>query len=632
MSGKSLLFDGTLELCGDGGIASDGSFWFEALTGSSFGDPQPVEAAITSLLRDGALTSTERDDNREVSILVRVKGTDSAALAAGVAALHRAVGRQSTLVWTPPDEFAPPTVFDVQTSSLANPGDFDDLDYTVRNQQTYRLRLVCLPYARSDTLIIDDAGTPPSTGGTLLYNCESTSGWSAADYAGAALSGGVFAVDSVIYTEGAGSMKSLLVGNWDQGFESHYAHGASFDRVTGLALSTGAGGYMSVAIKVQYEDDVGYGASGLFQVSMQVGGVWVTPPSFVAVSRDALGFVRYVWPVDAGLTVTGLFFTVLQSKAAQFVDPPFTWYDDVELLPAATTDHQIVKQLTVQGSARTTGSLRVSAPSESVPLGQVLAITASTSEVPAGSQPDGRRWVTNGTTTADATALHGSYFTPNSSYAAGSTYPVFDVPVGMLTAGPYTVVALVKAEASSLTFGVQAQLRVGSTDLGPTSSAEVSPTGLTTGWQFITVGTVYLPPLPVQNADTTTKVRLLFQGAKMADIFMIPAWQVGGRPVADFSIVDCGTGTVSAAGASSSLWIDTPSTSQPQGGWWRGPTTDRANAISAWPDAKKPGVHALNPGGLSAFLISTGAAGPTLALEYFDRYFGLVAWPETEAS
>jgi hypothetical protein len=38
-------------------------------------------------------------------------------------------------------------------------------------------------------------------------------------------------------------------------------------------------------------------------------------------------------------------------------------------------------------------------------------------------------------------------------------------------------------------------------------------------------------------------------------------------------------------------------------------------------------VHTFNPGALTAFLVSTGAAGPTLALEYYDRYLGMVAPP-----
>ena len=118
-------------------------------------------------------------------------------------------------------------------------------------------------------------------------------------------------------------------------------------------------------------------------------------------------------------------------------------------------------------------------------------------------------------------------------------------------------------------------------------------------------------------------MRLLFKGAKIADVYMIPAWHVNGRSVADYSIVDCGTGPVGAGAASSNLWIDSPSPEQPEGGWWRGPNSNRTDTQSAWADMKKRGTHTFAPGDLSAWLVSLGAAGPTLALEYEPAWFGI---------
>lgn len=625
----SLLFDGTLELIDPDGSVSGGSYWFETLAeGASFGDPQPVEVGIASLLRDGALVEKTGDGNRESFWMIRVKAADQGALDDGVAALHCATGKRTTLVFTPPDGYGPARVWDVETSNLLEPNGFDDLAYMKRNQMVFRLRLVCQPFRRGTTEIIDDAGTPPSTGGTLLYNCESTTGWAGWTGAGSAV------VDTVIFTEGAGSIRTqttnISTGSY---LATFYWLSYSSDQVTGLSLSTGTGGYLSLAVRIEYADVVASipEQPGLEDLYVQIGGAWVAVTDFVATTRDVAGFVHYVWPVAAGLTITGLRMGVRQVKVDNsgslsdgFAHNPYAWYDDVELLPAATTDHQIVKQLTVEGSARTTGSLRVSAPSESVALGQVLAITAPIGELPAGFQPDGRRWVTQGTTTTDAAALHGSYFTPDTAtYSTAAGKPIFDVPVNMLTAGPYSMVALVKAETSSLEFGVQAQLRLSTSAVGPTSVAETSLTGLATGWQLVTVGTIYLPPLPMEGADdATSKVRLLFKGAKMADVFFIPAWQVGGQPVADFSIVDCGTGTVGPGLASSSLWFDSPSPANDgRGLLLRGPTVDRRNAQRVTKsEAKKPGTHTFRPGGLTAFLVSLGAAGPTLTLRYFDRY------------
>lgn len=588
--------------------------------GSDLGNPENVSDVLASLLADGEIESLSRRSNRTMTIPILIDGTDLADLAAAEQLLIAECDKQrNTLSINPGDDIGATTIFDTFAAQAVR--EYDD-DTELAGYRRWNLTIKALPFGRSTTKVIDDAGTPPSSSGTLLYNCESTTGWSTDPLF---TSPGPPTVDTVIFAEGAGSLRTGAA-YW-YAYDNGEQTGYSKDTVVGLSLDTDTGGYLSVAIRAQYEDTISWSSvpAGLWHLWMQVdGGTWDEVSAFIAAGRDEQGFVRYVWPVDAGLTITGLRFQVLQHSHT-YATAPHTWYDDVELLPAATTDHQIVKQLTVQGSARTTGSLRVAAPSEAVALGQVLAITMATAEIPAGFQPDGRRWVTQGTTT-DATALHGSHFTPNaSSYDATTGKPIFDIPVSMLTAGPYTVVAMVKAESSSLTFGVQAQLLIDSTGVGPTSETEVTVTGLTTGWQFVTLGTAYLPPLPIQSADAATRVRLLFKGAKMSDVFVIPAWQVGGRPVADFSIVDCGTGTVEPGGPSSSLWIDTPSISQPQGGWWRGPTADRANAQSAWPDAKKPGVHAFNPGSLTAFLVSTGAAGPTLTLEYFPAWFGMAA-------
>lgn len=591
--------------------------------GSDLGNPENVSDVLASLLADGEIESLSRRSNRTMTIPILIDGTDLADLAAAEQLLIAECDKQrNTLSIDPGDDNGATTIFDTFAAQAVR--EYDD-DTELAGYRRWDLTIKALPFGRSTTGVVDAASTPPSSGGTLLYDCESITGWSRANPSASPLSGGVFSVDSVLFSEGAGAVKAN-VPSWPGGYEDHSV-GFEWHQVTGLSLATSAGGYMSVDIRTDYADTFAGAASGLYDLKMQVAGSWVTVPSFVAASRDELGFVTYVWPVAASLTVTGLTFGVVQYRAGTGnYSAPHIWFDNVELLPAATTDHQIIKQITVEGSARTSASLHVAAPSDAVALGQVLAITSPTLELPAGFQPDGRRWITQGGTTSDASALHGSYLTPNTTaYDATGTKPIFDVPANMLTAGAYTIVALVKAESSTLLAGVQAQLRVGSTNVGPTSAAEVSPTGLTTGWQFITVGTVYLPPLPMQSADDTTKVRLLFKGAKLADIFMIPAWQVGGRPVADFSIVDCGSSTVAAGGSSSNLWIDSPSTDQPQGGWWRGPTSDRANAQSAWPDAKKPGIHAFNPGSLTAFLVSTGAAGPTLTLEYFPAWFGMAA-------
>lgn len=623
MSNLGLIFDGTIDLLGE--AFEDEGYRFRALGdgATQFGNAQPVEVVLSSLLKDGSIVAWERDENREATVAIQIQGHDSQALALGHKRLSLALRKPTTLAYTPPDGFGATTVFKVLTSSLSRP-EFDDLA-ELRNQRTYLLRLVCEPYTRSETLTVDDAGTPPSSGGSVFLACESTSGWAGF---GSTSTAPAFTVDSTIFSQGTGSVKSLMTewepgrvyntGNGTGGYLSP-AQGRSRDEVTGLGVATGTGGYVSVRVRGESAN-----TTTLTRVWMSTtAGVWTLVPSFAALAIDAAGFVRYVWEVAAGLTVLGLRFEVEQRRQTDNVPRPYTWYDGFELLPSATTDHQIVKMLDVGGSARAPGSLHIEAPNDAVALGSVLAITTAASAVRPGFQPDGRRWATQGTLSTDGTALDGSHYTPDlSTYSAASGKPIFDVPVAMLNPGPYTIVALVKPNTSTASFGVRSQLRLAGTTVGPTSEVEVATAGTADAWQFVTVGTVYLPPLPVQGPDSDATVRLLFKGDRMANIYMIPATQPGGLTVADYTVVDCGTGAVSAQGASSHLWIDSPSLEQPRGGIWRGPVTGRLNAKSAWPDVKKPGRHTFPPGPLLAFLISTGAQGPKLTLEYFHHWLG----------
>lgn len=601
----SLVFDNDIELIDSPG----GDYWFELLASTDFGNPQSVEVQLTSLLRDGTIVATQKADNREAVLPIRVRGSDSLALNDGEARLALACGKQTTLVYTPADGIAPPTVFRVLTSSLEAPS--DDMA-ELHNRRTYRLRLVCEPFTRSVTKIVDSAGTPPSSGGTVVYAAESTTGWSKWAYT----AGAAAVVDTTVHAQGTGSIRveAGAGGDGTTSYGNQVTSGYSGDQVTGLAVSTGTGGYLSVKVRTEFTETMydNYGSqliSGVTHIWTQVSGVWTEVPTFTAADTDASGWTRYVWPVAASVTVTGFRFQVQQYKTGWGWGLPDVWYDDFELLPAATTDNQIVKVLDIKGSARTPGSLHIAAPSDSVALGQVLAVTVPSDEIQPGFQPDVRRWVVSGSTTTDTTALHGSFYDIPSAYSAS---PVFEIPVSTLRPGPYSVVALVKDASGPLS--AQAQLVIGGTTVGPASEAALRLSASVTSWSLVALGTAYLPPLPMQNADATAKVRVRVQGlGKIADLYVIPL-------AADFSIVDCGTGTVSAALASSHLWLDSPDPSQPQGGWWRGPVAARGLARSAWPDVKKPAQHTFKPGSLTAFLVSTGAQGPTLTLEYFPSW------------
>lgn len=618
----SLLFDNDIELYGGG----EDVYWFSALAeGTSWGEPQPVEVAVASLLRDGQLVESTGNGNREVTLRVTVHSTDPVGLAEGRARLDRATGKRTTLVWR--DSDYPATVFDVETSAVVAPGGFDDLEYK-RNELTVGLRLVCLPFTRSLEPVVDDAGTPPSDAGTLLSNLESTTGW--AQYQSPFGVGGAigteYTVSGSVFFEGAGSLRAKpYYAYTEYGYPTVLFGWA--DQVTGWSYSTGTGGYLSIRLKGSHADLT---VDSLIMTTVENGAETVSP---FAAERSADGWVRYVWPVDGSLTVTGLKFSLFMQypRASQSDNGTdiYAYYDDFRVVASATTDKQIVKQLTVEGSARTTGSLLVAAPDDAVALGEVMVVTAPTASIPAGYTPDARRWVAVGSSTADANAPHGSYYSPNGAYGVGGA--AFDVPASMFTPGPYVAVLAASRTAGEIEWRIRAGLTVAGTQVGEFSEVGQNIASYTADvYHLMPMGVLYLPPVPVLSPDSTVKVRFEFYGngggaMRIDDLYLIPAWAVGGRAVADYSIIDCGTGTVGVGEASSHLWLDSPSAAQPQGGYWRGPDASKQLAVSAWPDAVKPGPHVFEPGDLTAFVVSTAAQGPRVELTYFPSWHGSAA-------
>lgn len=575
--------------------------------GKDFGGPEMVYATLSSQLADGEIVSGYRTSNRTLTFTVVVDGADFVSLAEAEAALvAECDAAGNTLTFDPGDGIGAATVFDTFRASV-RPLYNDDTDVALTKRFT--LTIPALPYGRSVDKVTDSAAAAPSGSGSILYAAESTAGWSA--YAGPATTA---AVDSSIYHDGTGSV-AVPAGTYgltvDDPTLGASANAVSLDQVTGLSLSTSTGGYMSVLVRTDWTTSYPGFTSGLTGLKVNYGAGWVDT-SFVASESYSDGFVRYVWPVAAGLTVTGLRFAVQQAQYGYASTVPKVRYDSVSLATSATTDNQIVKSIAVEGSVRAPGSIHVAAPSDSVALGNVLVATVHESEVMAGFRPDMRRWVTAGSTTVDASALGGSYYTPPASY--GSSVQ-FEAPALIFCPGNYAVVMLVKLTASTpVTVGVETQLAFSSTATGSASSVDTVATASATGWALVPVGTVRIPA--VSNPTSAAKIRIRPKGnIPMAELYLIPE-------AADFTIASCGTGTVSASAASSHLWVDSPDAANPMGAWWRGPSADQANRrrLSLVSELPRPGRHSFKPGNVLCWCLSTGASGPVVTLEHYPHW------------
>lgn len=583
--------------------------------GADYGAGQNVYEVLESLLRDGEVVSANRTSNREISLTVLIEDSDMQGLAAAEAVLATACAiPQNTLTVDPGDGWGFPSVF-VTYKAQMTPQYGDDLE--IAGLRRYSIDIQAAPHVRSVDKIVDNADTAPIDGGTVVDNCESAVGWSHYVHSMWESQTPPPAVDPAVFYEGAGSvvLQSGLTPGWNPGtyVEPHWGS-QHWDTKT-LELETGAGGYLSILVRAEPYWTLSRPAYPRFygtdynKVTMTTVAGGKSEHTLLAAEYLPGGWVRYSWPVPSGDVVTKLEFRMFQyaySEDGGVSGPrPRLWYDALTLAATSSTSKQIAKVLDIQGSAPAPGTLAVEGVTA---LGQVLLLTMPESAVAEGFAPDTYRWLASGTTTVDATAINGSRVEASAgSYSAG---PRFDIPARLLNAGAYTAVARFKA-SSATSLGLQAVAAIEGVEVGPTSEVE-TPVGLAGGnWQILPVGTIFLPPTEIQSATTDAVVRLRVKagGGYIDEIWLCPL-------AADLTVIDCGEGMVSPAGASSHLWIDAPSPSRPLGAWWRGASDARVNARSATANLIVKGRHVFEPGRMRAFLAVTGTQGPTLTVEY----------------
>lgn len=174
-----------LDLNGLDLIAGTGTegYLIEALSDdTTWGNPAAVVTEVLSQLQDGSLASVDSYDNREAIVRVRISGPDGAALAAGEAALVKAVAGtdgRGLLTWTPPADASPPAVFEVVYGHLNFEMDDEAETQTQGPERMYLLTLVCKPFARSVDKI-EVPGLPVNTGAApiTIDDGSSVTGWS----------------------------------------------------------------------------------------------------------------------------------------------------------------------------------------------------------------------------------------------------------------------------------------------------------------------------------------------------------------------------------------------------------------------------------------------------------------------
>lgn len=414
----------------------------------TWGNPVPIDVWIASQLQDGSIVYTQRQDNREMFLRVKVEAADGVGLQAGEDALAQACNRRTTLEWTPPDGAAATTVFLIHTSHLehltGSPADAWDVEER-RNARYYGLRVTAAPFTRSVdkvTLTAEPDGVAFTE--TVIDECTSTTGWTGNGTV-SLLSGqavrNIYTSPPVftIWLERAGSV--VLT-------QPYVRVKGSFDGGDPLQLVVDGTTYDAVA---------------------QTGGQW-----WYAVPAGTYSTFRVTASHDGGR------------------GPSQPWTMKVwSLYQTNTTGFGSRRELArrfsdIPGSVRAPGDLVVSHPSTG--LGDVLIyVYPDTGDY----SPSLQQWRSGGgSTTSDSTLVSGK----REPLDGG---PTFTIPSINLPPAAYHVLVRLRHTSTSA-FTVTYDAEIAGTTISRTVTVSMAAANT---WQIVSLGTEHYPPVRVRESS-----------------------------------------------------------------------------------------------------------------------------------
>lgn len=563
--------------------------------GMTFGSAQPLEQTIASLLQDGSLVVTRGHDNREPTFLVKIEAEDAISLAEGEKALFLECSRPNLLSWTPPDGLGATSVFEVFTSSLEPI--FDDVKELLV-QRVYRLRLVCHPFTRSVDEVVTPALEDPPVSPTVVVISDGTSaiGWTSPD-------------PGLISTAG----KILVTGHrtstppvWLPGGGMDQYGGAADATLTMAATDFSVTPYLSLEVTPAAGVQVGSWAPAVYADGVLLDLVHSVPIS---------GGKRFTYLVeDASVTTLRILQTLTQqvTHGATPGSQPKISLDNIsrtDLNPGiSTTGQSSLRRLTVEGSARTQGSLAVT--HETGGLGDVILYTSPV--LVDDYQPELMRYHVGGGRTVDADAV----ITGSQSNLMSAS-----VPIGVLPPGGYVLVARMMTE----TFGGEdvdlawtAETVIGGEVVATATSDAVRLPLLDHVFANYLLGGLVLPPAAVPGESTGT-VDITIPGLSAQQIDEVWAFWVGDDSA--LTLVTCGEGTPTPGLIHNRLWVNSPTILDPRPTVYVGTEDDQSDAFHAGGLAAAWGLHSFTPGPMLVYIANSGEPNPAMELRHFPRWF-----------
>ena len=479
---------------------------------ASWGSPQPVDVAVQRWMTDGAVASTQGQDNRTIAFTVRARANTSAELAVAEAALALRANAPCSLKWTPPAGLAAaPTVFEVWTWHLTHGLDFDD-EMTLTRM--YAVEATAKPEVRSADLTevaaVTTGGDTPTT--TEIDACTSLTGWTSS-VGTPTVSGGTAIQWSGIFFGGLGPTTVSLTR-------------------TGSVTGLGSTPYLMVDVTLSG----GFGHSIAVQIdgttlakASQIGSV-----SFYAIPTGVTSF--------STLRVTG---TATSSSDGASLTLRVADVSATDTIGGIGSHKQLARTLSVGGSVPTSGSIQVASPDDNG-LGVVMVYTYK--DPGTGYSPPMRQYRVGGASLTPATdAVSGQRETLVSG-GTPATPITYHLPANNLPEGSYVVLGRFYATGTN-TLVPTVKAGIGATALSAGDAAVGKVTWTTANtYQWGVVGVLALPNPPVPASSTLTlSVTLAATGTGTCYVDELYLLDVTHGAI---SLVDCGTAT--------RLWLDAP--------------------------------------------------------------------------
>lgn len=550
---------------------------------ADFGNAQPIEAAIRSLLQDGSIVVTQGHDNTEAFFRVTIEADDSLGLEAGRAALVAEVGRPNLLSWQHPDGLSPVRVYEVHTSSLAHV--FDDWEESEVNRMVFGIRLVRMPWARAEAKTVIPALTSAvSLTTTLIDACSALTGWTAG-LAGttATLTGGSTRVQT---------SNSL-------GFSAYIRLTKTF---TAINMTTTP--YITVRVGFTSTVDTSFTPASP-HIRVAADGTFLLEVHRIRVSTGSVNVEdRTYYCPDTSIT------SIIVD--GQVVAAGILYVDNINRLnqvPFTGTARQKARTIDIGGTVRTPGSLSIQHATSG--LGDVLCYISPDDGT--GYRPDLRvRRTGGGAVTADANQVSGSTEDIN-------TLATFAIPLVDLPAGPYSLMARVAkiTTTTARTVVWTAQVQLGGILMGPvlTGTARI-PTSGAGVWEIHDFGHMILPTLA--TPATSEGLLVLTLDEQGGGLSFDEGWLFDTKR-GQLVWVACGAGIPAPGTVHNRMWINSPTIDEPRPQVFIGTEADQGDAHYPSEDFGSWELPTFNPGVMRVHTVTTGALDADVAFEHYER-------------